>query len=337
METLISVVVPIFNVEEYLDRCVQSIVDQTYENLEIILVDDGSTDNCPAKCDLWEKKDRRIKTIHKKNGGLGFARNTGIENASGEYIFFIDSDDYVDHKMVEKCQQSAYKYNSDVVMFGRNDDFNGTIKNNKIIEGNPYFSNKEVQEKVLPSLFTYDMGIGTSACMKMFKLSVILKNSIRFKSEREIISEDSYFALEFFSKASVVSVVSENLYYYYKRESSLTKSYKSDRQRMNDNFLDICLQYVSSAGLGQELSNHIMARYHGLTLGNLMQVIKSEMSLKEKFKIIKGIIHDDTLLQTLDFKVIKWDAFVPQIFWFCLKFRCYVLCYLLLIFNGLQN
>lgn len=98
---LISVIVPVYNVEPYLDRCLESIVNQTYRNLEIILVDDGSPDNCPAMCDAWAKKDSRIKVIHKKNGGAGLARNVALDIVQGEYISLIDSDDYIEPHMYE--------------------------------------------------------------------------------------------------------------------------------------------------------------------------------------------------------------------------------------------
>ena len=102
MSPIVTVIIPVYNVEKFLDRCVQSVVNQTYKNLEIILVDDGSPDNCPAMCDEWSRKDSRIKVVHKRNAGLGMARNTGIENANGKYIFFFDSDDYVDESIVER-------------------------------------------------------------------------------------------------------------------------------------------------------------------------------------------------------------------------------------------
>ena len=92
----ISVIVPVYNVEKYLDRCVESIVNQTYKNLEIILVDDGSSDNCPQLCDEWTQRDERIKAVHKQNGGLADARNAGLEIAAGDYVGFIDADDYID-------------------------------------------------------------------------------------------------------------------------------------------------------------------------------------------------------------------------------------------------
>ena len=95
MQDLITLIVPIYMVEPYLDRCITSLVTQTYKNLEIILVDDGSKDNCPALCDEWAKKDERIRVIHRENGGLSAARNSGIDAANGEYLAFVDSDDFV--------------------------------------------------------------------------------------------------------------------------------------------------------------------------------------------------------------------------------------------------
>ena len=106
MEPLISVIVPVFKVEQYLDECVQSIINQTYKNLEIILVDDGSPDRCPEMCDEYARQDSRIKVIHKPNGGLSSARNAGIDIARGEYIGFVDSDDYIAHDMYEKLYKA---------------------------------------------------------------------------------------------------------------------------------------------------------------------------------------------------------------------------------------
>lgn len=115
---LISVIVPVYNVEKYLDKCVQSIVNQTYENLEIILVDDGSTDHCPALCDEWAKMDSRIQVIHKKNGGLSSARNTAIDIISGEYVIFVDSDDWIDLDMIATMLEFAKANDADIVSGG---------------------------------------------------------------------------------------------------------------------------------------------------------------------------------------------------------------------------
>ena len=110
----ISIIVPIYNVEKYLDRCIESIVGQTYKNLEIILIDDGSPDNCPQMCDEWAKKDDRIKVVHKENGGVSLARNKGMDIATGTYIGFVDSDDYIDKNMYEKlmdCKKKRFRFN----------------------------------------------------------------------------------------------------------------------------------------------------------------------------------------------------------------------------------
>lgn len=110
---LISVIVPVYNVEKYLNRCIQSIVDQTYKNLEIILVDDGSPDHCPQMCDAWAKTDSRIRVVHKKNGGVAAARNSGLVAANGDYIGFVDSDDYISPQMYDELYTLLLKYNAD--------------------------------------------------------------------------------------------------------------------------------------------------------------------------------------------------------------------------------
>lgn len=117
---LISVIVPVYNVEKYIHRCIDSIIEQTYENTEIILVDDGSPDNCPKICDEYEKKDKRIKVIHKKNGGLSDARNVGIEASKGKFICFIDSDDYIEKNYIKKMYESIIKNNSDIAICNYN-------------------------------------------------------------------------------------------------------------------------------------------------------------------------------------------------------------------------
>ena len=115
---LISVIVPVYKVEQYLDKCVESIVNQTYKNLEIILVDDGSPDSCPQMCDEWARKDSRIKVLHKENGGLSDARNAGIAIATGQYIAFVDSDDWIDKCMYENFMQCIEATGSDIVCCG---------------------------------------------------------------------------------------------------------------------------------------------------------------------------------------------------------------------------
>ena len=125
----VSIIVPIYNVEKYLDRCMQSLLGQTLKDIEIIMVDDGSPDGCPALCDEYVRRDARVKVIHKQNAGLGYARNAGLDVATGEYVAFVDSDDYVDLEMYEKLYVTAIRTGSDVVYCG----FNRYYSENNVI------------------------------------------------------------------------------------------------------------------------------------------------------------------------------------------------------------
>lgn len=132
MTDLISIIVPVYNVEKYLDKCINSIVSQTYKNLEIVLVDDESHDNCPEICDKWSEKDKRIKVIHKKNGGVSSARNEGLKNATGSIIGFVDSDDYVEPDMIMNLYNNYVKFGADISVCSYNDEYlNGKIKPGK--------------------------------------------------------------------------------------------------------------------------------------------------------------------------------------------------------------
>ena len=127
MEELISVVVPVYNVEKYIDKCINSIINQTYKNLEIILVDDGSPDNCGKICDEYAKKDNRIKVTHKENGGVSSARNIGIKNATGDWLTFVDADDWIENNFVEQLLKIGNQENAEIVLCG----YNRVNRNNK--------------------------------------------------------------------------------------------------------------------------------------------------------------------------------------------------------------
>ncbi|MBQ3046361.1 MAG: glycosyltransferase family 2 protein [Clostridia bacterium] len=323
-QPLVSVVIPIYNVEKYLDRCVASVVGQTYTNLEIILVDDGSPDNCPTICDEWSKKDSRIKVIHKKNEGLGMARNTGIDNASGEYIFFFDSDDYVDTAIAEKCVRKIKEHNADVCIYGRYDLYDdGKLEEKRALSDKDYFDADSIKNQLLPGMFTYDMGFGVSSCGKMFRLDSIKRNGLRFKSEREIISEDTYFALEFFSRISSAVIVGDCLYYYYKRDNSLSRTFKKDRQEKNNYFLEKCTDFILKEGLPEAVHLHLKARYHSFTLAAIKQVYESALTSKEKKKELYTFFKDPVLCSTLDNEVLNLESSYVKLFFLSVKKKLY--------------
>lgn len=327
---LVSVVVPIYNVERYIDRCLKSITEQTYKNLQIILVDDGSLDNCPKICDAWAKKDSRIKVIHKQNQGLGLARKSGYEASEGKYIFFFDSDDYVAKNLVERCVTTAKEYDVDTVLYGRNDVYpNGEIRpGRKITE--KIFEGKDIKELLLPGLFDYGFGCGVSQWSKMFSTDIIRKNAIRFESEREVTSEDAMFCLEYFSKSSSAAIIPENLYYYQKNNSSLTQTFRADRGMKNNEFLLKALKRVDELKLSNKVAQGIITRYHGMTLGALKQIVCADISEKDKKQMTYKIFNDDVLRETLKCSVISHNTFFKKMFWWCLKFKGYSLCYFLI-------
>lgn len=208
---LISVVVPIYNVEKYLEECVDSIINQTYKNLEIILVDDGSTDNSGKMCDKFAQNDSRIKVIHKENGGLSDARNCGIEAATGKYIQFIDSDDYIDLDMFEILYNNLKKYNADISMCSHyiltEDECTAEGSNELLI-----YDRVEILKEVL-----LDEKVRSYAWNKLF--SIKLFENIRFPKGK--VFEDILTIPKLFEKANKVVLDDVSKYYYRQRKGSI--------------------------------------------------------------------------------------------------------------------
>ncbi len=232
----ISIIVPVFKVEKYLNRCIESLINQTFKDVEIILVDDGSPDNCGIICDAYAGKDNRIRVIHKANGGLGFARNSGIETALGKYIAFVDSDDFVSLEMYNILYNEAEKNHADVCLCG----FNRVINDNIILAySNPMNKGIYTEDAVLKDILANMLGappdypkddfIGMSSWMGIYSKKIITENNIRFYSEREYISEDALFNIDYFSKSKRAAIIPDPLYYYCENVTSLTKSYKGNR------------------------------------------------------------------------------------------------------------
>lgn len=216
---LISIIVPIYNVENYLRQCIQSIIDQTYKNIEIILIDDGSNDSCPEICDSYLTIDRRIVVIHKTNGGLSDARNAGIDISRGDFIVFVDSDDYIDSTFLSTLYKLSITNNSEITSCNF---YTEKKKNtNKII--------RKFHTTEAFSLMLKDKIIAPSACAKLFKRNLFEK--LRFPIGK--LFEDFYVAPILFSNASLITHTSEELYYYRKNPTSIMNS------RFNLKYLDI--------------------------------------------------------------------------------------------------
>lgn len=213
MEEKISVIVPIYKVEDYLHRCVESIINQTYTNLEIILVDDGSPDNCSKICDEYAEKDSRIKVIHKKNGGLSDARNAGLLIATGEYISFIDSDDYIDINMYKSIITYMEKHDLDIAECGIKHVYSNKIKQDDKLDKSIHVFNSEDALKEL----MLERRLHQTVWNKLYKTKLI--KNIFF--EKGKIHEDEFWTYKVFMNAEKIGFLDEYLYYYIHREGSI--------------------------------------------------------------------------------------------------------------------
>ena len=236
MDYLISIVVPVYKVEEYLGKCVESLINQTYKKIEIILVDDGSPDNCPKICDDYGLSNKRIRVIHKKNGGLSDARNAGLKEAKGDYVLFVDSDDYID---LDTCQRfiNIIALNSckpDVVVGNAR-----RIENDRIIEMAHKFDSKGAivtgEEYLKKELMSNSMYM--AAWLNLYNREFLISNGLFFKFG--LIHEDEQFTPRVFLKADSVIGTNITFYNYLIREGSITKSKDYSRNALH--MLDICV------------------------------------------------------------------------------------------------
>ncbi len=213
MSNLVSIIVPVYKVENYLNKCIESLVSQTYRNLEIILVDDGSPDSCPEICDNWAKNDSRIKVIHKPNGGLSDARNAGMRVATGDFIAFIDSDDYISSEFIAQLYDAMLRENSDIV----------ECEVVRFNEGEiPKLNNAELAVKT----FTTEKAISNLMLENDFHQHVwnkLYKSDIALFVPFEVgkLNEDEFWTYQVFGNAKKVTKINLPMYFYLQRASSI--------------------------------------------------------------------------------------------------------------------
>jgi len=237
----VSIIIPVYNAEKYLERCVRSLMNQTLEEIEIILVDDSSTDSSLQLCNSFSEEDNRIKVIHKENEGAGKARNTALKLATGEYIGFLDADDYVEHNMFQTLYEKAVSCHADLVMSGVLFVDGAMFSKEGECVRKSYFSEdthfdteeslKELQMGIVGALpeDADDSKYGMSIWKNLFRHEIIQRNNLTFQSEREMLSEDALFMVDYISCIRKATGIREAFYYYCRNEDSISKSYKQDR------------------------------------------------------------------------------------------------------------
>lgn len=215
MKDLVSVIVPIYKVEQYITRCVDSIISQTYSNLEIILVDDGSPDSCPAICDEYANNDTRVKVVHKKNGGLSDARNAGLEAAKGEYVAFIDGDDYISSNYVQVLLDDCMTNDSDISCCG----FYKVYEDRRVEKSCQVYNRVFTNLEAIRDIFTANSLCEVMTWNKLYRRSLFIDNDIRFPVGK--LHEDNFTTYKLFYFANKISFINEPLYYYIQRSDSI--------------------------------------------------------------------------------------------------------------------
>lgn len=287
MNPLVSIVVPNYNGAKYLDLCVECLANQTYKNIEVIIVDDGSTDNTPDLCDKYADMYDFIKVIHKKNGGLSAARNSGLDAATGEYIYFYDVDDTITPTLVEDNVKLALEHNADLVMFCfwyYNEANDELIDNNmeKLFIGNQdeFFHNK-LSEIVKNEVFNAPWN-------KFIKRSLMTNNNIRFNTDYPIF-EDINFAADIIPAANKI-VINNNMYYkYYVRSSGtlITRFFPNLFDSVSNYYKNI-IKYCKNFENNEEQIKYLSILYVRLILNHIKQIAtKKDLNNTEKKTLIK--------------------------------------------------
>ena len=294
----VSVIVPIYNVEKYLSTCIDSIQNQSLQDIEIILVNDGSPDNSGVIADEYAKHDKRIKVIHKINGGLSSARNAGIQIAQGEYLSFIDSDDWIEKEMMEKMYLEAKKHNSDVVISGMVVEY--PKEDRKVID------NIEETEKAINTELgeffwkLHKYKLSNYACNKIYKRSVISSNNLLFIDDA-MPAEDLFFNLSFFKKATSALVLDEAFYHYMRRdEHSILSSYQKDLIKVETQRRKAYKEFFEHFKMEvDEYSAYLNGLTVGAATGIVQNLYKKDASFnrKERTSIIRENVFDNNILK----------------------------------------
>lgn len=341
---LVSIVVPVYKTQDYLDRCMYSIVNQTYKNIEIILVDDESPDMCPAMCDEWSKHDHRIKVVHKRNAGLGMARNTGIEHAKGDYICFFDSDDYIEKNTIELALKAALDDDVDIVLFGnyRIDKNGKIIKKNIPTAPQRIYRGSEVQDVLLPDLIDNRhrgasvTQVCLSACMCMCSMRLISRTRWRFVSERDIISEDSYSLLCLFEHVKSVALLNDALYYHCENQLSLTQTYRTDRHDRNRKFYNSSMLLVKEKGYCEQVKCSVAGLFLGISIATMKQIAGCNLNAKEKCSLLKKLVEDETIQDALQqVRERSYNGYRMLLFW-VMRHEFVGICYFLLTLRNIK-
>lgn len=306
---LVSIIVPVYNVSCYLRRCLDSILDQVYKNLEIILIDDGSSDGSGVICDEYQKKDSRIKVIHQKNGGLSYARNMGMNMAMGKYIAFVDSDDFVHEEYVSMMYKIAVESSAQMVICnyekGKKSYFSGNGKENTY--------NLYTSTQMLKNWHSTYSTLETPAWNKLIARDVVKETN--FQYPEGVFHEDVAATHWLLCGADKVAITERKLYYYFQRKSSITKRL-GDTKNINDNLTaqDSRIIFFKKAGYEEAVHRLMIGRQKHYML---MFCVTKSRETKRKLKLLFG----DSYKLIISFKETTWIEKCMFYIFNCITYR----------------
>ena len=305
MDDLISVVIPIYNVETYLMQCIDSVLQQSYQNLEVILVDDGSPDNCGRICDDIKKKDNRIRVVHKKNEGLGLARNTGLEYVTGKYVIFVDSDDWLDLNHIEKIYGELKRTKVDTVIHNHKlcDNSGAVLKTVGLLKTGVFTD--VVPDILLPMLAASDTSkrdvfLPVSAWSKLFSVDIIKEHGLKFINEKECLSEDIFFDLHYFAYSKRAVIIDSPGYNYRYNQNSISKSFDEQRlTRMFKFYENLRLEVKKNARVHELIQHRVERCYLIRCRSTIKAIVNSQISYSRKRRMIKEILRHPYTIEAL--------------------------------------
>lgn len=287
---LVSVIIPVYNVEAYLDQCIQSVQEQTYRRLEIILVDDGSTDRSGAMCDAYAAQDARIAVFHKPNAGLGFARNTGLAAATGAYVAFVDADDWIDERMIEILVSTMEGHCADMAGCAFDQDAVGA-RMSRVSRANRFLrcdGHARIVAGALCPMLGSDAvrknpdGREMSVCTNLYRKAILDGYQITFVSEREYLTEDLFFNIPYLMHCERIVYLPDKLYFYRHNPASLSKKYRADKVALLIHMTETMLCLLRREGLEGQTGQRVQRAYFKRLRNCLMQISASEIPASEK-------------------------------------------------------
>lgn len=298
-EPKVSVIIPIYNTGKYLPECVESVRNQTLKEIEIILVDDESPDNAPQLCDQYAEQDERIKVVHKKNGGLGYARNSGLDVATGEFVSFIDSDDFIAPDMMQTLYDVAKRYDADEVRSGTIFYNNGKKTIRRDVEQTTVYKGKdEVRSFVFDLLAPLpeearDVKYMMSVCLALHSRKVIEDNKVRFTSERQTLSEDLIFDLDLFPKMNCIVCIPECFYHYRMNSTSLSHTYSIEKYKRNHQFLQIVREKLNDRYSFEDYGIHYLRLQFLYLRNSISHILHTKDNCSTKYRHVRYVLHDN--------------------------------------------